>query len=77
MNNFPIPNQIATLGDLSFKFAMLIAIVVYGLFALVMTRQVDLMAKTLTTTHENLIRLITYIHVGLVVLFLVVVLVWL
>ena len=77
MMNIPISDQVVEFLRLSFKLGIFVAVLVYGLFALIMTRQVDLMAKTLQTKHENLIRLITYLHLGLVVLFLVVVLVWL
>ena len=69
--------QLGDLVKISFKLGIVVAILVYGLFALLMTRQVDLMARTLQTKHENLMKLLTYINLGVVVLFLVVVLVWL
>ena len=54
------------------KLGVILGVLVYGGFALLMSRQVDLMAKTFETSHEGLIRLLTYIHLGIVLLMLVI-----
>lgn len=77
MTTLLIPEQFTSLIGLSFKLMIVIAIIVYLLFALLMTRQVSLMIRTLSTKYEDKIKLLTNIHLGIVVLYLVIVLVWL
>ncbi len=59
------------------KIAALVGLGVYGLFAVLVVRQVDLMAKTYTTRHEQTLKMLAYIHLGLVLLLVAVALVWL
>lgn len=45
-----------------FKIFTLVGLGVYGIFALVMVRQEQLMAKTLEAQFEPIIRLLVWIH---------------
>lgn len=49
------------------KIAVLIILVFYAIFALMITRQVDLMSKTLITKVSPILRAFSIIHAGLAI----------
>lgn len=49
------------------KIALLIILVFYAIFALMITRQVDLMSKTLITKVSPILRAFSIIHAGFAV----------
>lgn len=46
------------------KSAIIIVLIIYGIFALMIIRQVDLMSKTLITTASKILSMISIIHAG-------------
>lgn len=53
-----------SLTQVFLKFTTLIILVFYAIFALMIVRQVDLMAKTLITSVSPVIKAISIIHAG-------------
>ncbi len=56
------PDSLQIAGWLFLKVMMLLAIGVYGVFAAVMVRQEQLMAKVLESSAEPILRMLTIIH---------------
>lgn len=53
------------------KFAILLILAFYAIFALVIVRQVDLMSKTLITPVSPLLKAVSIVHAGFAVGFAV------
>jgi len=49
------------------KLAILIILILYGVFSLLIIRQVDLMGKTLITPISKIIRAIAILHSGVII----------
>ncbi len=54
--------DIATIAGLVIKIFALLGLAVYGIFAIVMVRQEQLMANVLEEAFEPVLRLLVYIH---------------
>lgn len=68
-------SQIANILGIAVKIGMLVWLGVYLIFAVILIRQVELMTRTYSTNHDALLKLVTWIHLGIVLLLIVVVLV--
>lgn len=53
------------------KFAILLILIFYAIFALLIVRQVDLMSKTLITPVSPIVKAIAIIHAGFAIGFFV------
>jgi hypothetical protein len=56
------PDSLQIAGWIFLKVMMLVAIVIYGVFAAVMVRQEQLMAKVLESSAEPILRILTIVH---------------
>jgi hypothetical protein len=56
------PDSLQLAGWLFLKIMTLVAIVIYGIFAAVMVRQEQLMAKVLESSAEPVLRILTIVH---------------
>ncbi len=70
-------SQLESISSMAGKGLIIVGLLVYLLFVILIIRQIDLMAKTFTTHHESVMRLLGYIYLGLVLMMIVVALVWL
>lgn len=70
-----LPGELSTVIAIAIKIGMLVWLGVYLIFAVILIRQVELMTRTYSTTKDGLLQLMTWIHLGVVLLLIVVVLV--